>query len=107
MNRIPVAVVLTLSLGGCCASGVGCNAPTAGGGPVAWDGLDALPAENAIEANSMSTASDPPGKPKTVRRIAARPDNQPQPIDQFGREQSSDQAADAKLNNQLKICRNC
>jgi hypothetical protein len=99
-----IALFLASLLAGCCASGVGCNAPAAGG-PVAWDGMDVPPAENAA-ADSALRGSDP-GKRKKVRQIATQADSIPQGGDKNEQEQAADEAADAKLNEQLKICRKC
>jgi hypothetical protein len=100
-----LALFLTLSLAGCCASGIGCNTPPPGG-PVAWDGLGVPPTENAVGSDSASTASYP-GKPKKVRPIATQADSNAQAHDKYGQEQAADQAADAKLTKQLKICGDC
>jgi hypothetical protein len=99
-----IALFLASLLAGCCASGVGCNAPAAGG-PVAWDGLGVPPAENAA-ANGALRARDP-GKRKKDRQIDTLPVSNPQGGDKYEREQAADEAADARLNEQLKICRNC
>jgi hypothetical protein len=100
-----IALFLASLLAGCCASGVGCNAPTAGG-PVAWDGLGVLPAENAA-ADSASMGSDS-GKRKRIRQIATQTDSIPSTGgDKYEQEQAADRAADARLNKQLRICRNC
>jgi hypothetical protein len=94
------ALSLAVTLSGCCASGVGCNAP-ASGGPVAWDGLDPTPPEN--------TTGDSAGvKRKSDRRtIVEHTDTGSQVGDTFERQQAADRNADAKLNKQLKICSNC
>jgi len=96
---------LAVTLAGCCASGVGCNAP-ASGAPVAWDGLGSVPAENTIGDGSATTESAAV-EHKKVRRSAARVDTKSQTGDQFEQQQAGDQNADAKLNKQLRICRNC
>jgi hypothetical protein len=92
------ALLLCFILSGCCISGVGCNVSPAGG-PVAWDGLGALPAEDAGTAPAVS---DPPKRPiaKDARKKA-------QTADKFEQEQAAERSADAKLTDQLKICRNC
>jgi hypothetical protein len=97
-----IALLLASLLAGCCASGVGCNAPAAGG-PVAWDGLGVPPEENA--ADSALRGSDP-GKRKKARQIDMQANSNPQGGDKYQQEQAGE-AADAKLNEQLKICRNC
>ncbi len=94
------ALLLSLALTGCCASGVGCTA-TAPGGAVAWDGLGSVPAENT------GSADNAPTERKKVRQPAARASGGTQRGDQWEQEQDSDQAADAKLTRQLKICSNC
>jgi hypothetical protein len=100
-----IAVLLAVSLAGCCASGVGCNAP-ASGAPVAWDGLGSAPAENTIGDDSATTESAAV-EHKKVRRTASHVDARSQAGDRFEQQQAADQNADAKLNKQLKICSNC
>jgi hypothetical protein len=96
------ALLLCFMLSGCCISGVGCNVSPAGG-PVAWDGLGALPAEDAGTAPAVS---DPP-KPDKLRPIAKDARKKAQTADKFEQEQAAERSADAKLTDQLKICRNC
>jgi hypothetical protein len=93
-----IALLLSLALTGCCASGVGCTAPVPAG-PVAWDGLGSVPLENSGSGDNAQIER------KKVRQTAAR--SRAQPADQWEQEQVSDQAADAKLTRQLKICSNC
>jgi hypothetical protein len=65
-----------------------------------------LPAENAA-ADSTSMESDS-GKRKRVRQIATPTDSTPPTGgDKYEEEQAADRAADARLNEQLRICRNC
>jgi hypothetical protein len=94
-----IALLSSLALAGCCASGVGCNA-TAPGGAVAWDGLGSAAVESTGNDDNARTDG------KKVRQTAARA-SRAQPGDQWEQEQVSDQAADAKLTRQLKICSNC
>lgn len=95
-----IALLLSLVLTSCCASGVGCGTVTAPSGAVAWDGLGSVPVENTGSGDSAPTER------KKVRQTAARA-SRAQPGDQWEQEQVSDQAADAKLTRQLKICSNC
>jgi hypothetical protein len=95
-----IALLLSLALAGCCASGVGCGTVAAPTGAVAWDGLGAAPPENAAGGDIAPTER------KRVRQTAARATNKPSG-DQWEQDQVSDQNADAKLNSQLKICSNC
>jgi hypothetical protein len=94
-----IALLLSLALAGCCGSGVGCGTPTAPGSGVAWDGLGSMPAENTVSGDNAPTAR--------VRPTGARASSKVQPGDQWEQEQGLDQAADAKLTRQLKICSNC
>jgi hypothetical protein len=94
-----IALLLSLALAGCCGSGVVCGTAAAPGGGVAWDGLGSMPAENAVSADNAPTAR--------ARPMAARASSKAQPGDQWEQEQGLDQAADAKLTRQLKICSNC
>jgi hypothetical protein len=102
-----------LMLTGCCVSGIGC-APVAGagspvaGGPVAWDGLGTVPAEN--------TQPPQPSKPaRTKREIIVGPldavpagrDNKVQPADQWEQQQAADKDEEARLKRQMVICRGC
>ena len=96
------ALLLCFVLSGCCSPGGGCNVSPAGG-PVAWDGLDAPPTEDAGTAPS---ASDP-AKPDKIRKIATEARKKAQAVDKFEQEQAAERSADAKLSDQLKICRNC
>jgi hypothetical protein len=48
------------------------------------------------------------GKRKRVRQIATPTDSTPPTGgDKYEEEQAADRAADARLNEQLRICRNC
>jgi hypothetical protein len=94
-----IALLLSLALAGCCASGVGCGSAAAPGGAVAWDGLGPVPPENTVSGDNAQTER------KKVRQTAVR--STTQPGDQWEQDQVSDQNADAKLNRQLKICSNC
>jgi hypothetical protein len=51
-------------------------------------------------------ASDP-GKRKKLRQTATQADSNTQGGEKYEQEQAAGEAADAKLNEQLKICRNC
>ena len=96
------ALLLCFVLSGCCIPGGGCNV-SAAGGPVAWDGLDAPATEDAGTAPS---ASDP-AKPDKVRQMATEARKKTQAVEKFEQEQAAERSADAKLSDQLKICRNC
>jgi hypothetical protein len=96
------ALLLCFVLSGCCTPGGGCNV-SAAGGPVAWDGLGARPAE---DARTAPAASDP-AKPDKVRQIATEARKKVQAVDKFEQQQSDERSADAKLSDQLRICRNC
>lgn len=109
-TKFMALIVASVALSGCCVSGSGCNAP-APGAPVAWDGLGQAPTENA-EA----------GEPKRPKQRTARsnreiilgplsetprqPDTKAR-YDEWTRLPNEDPEADAKLQRQLKICRNC
>ena len=95
-----IALLLSLALAGCCASGVGCGTASAPPGPVAWDGLGSVPPENSGDVDNGQIDR------KKVRQTA-RANGRVQPGDRWEQEQASDQAADAKLTRQLKICSNC
>jgi hypothetical protein len=99
-----IALLLSLAVAGCCVSGVGCTARAPGGG-VAWDGLGPVPEENAVSDDTAPTGSQ--SASKRSRQPAARPDGNARTGNQWEQEQASDQAADAKLTRQLKICSNC
>jgi hypothetical protein len=104
ISRCLALFMMASLLAGCCASGVGCNAP-ATGGPVAWDGLGVPPSENAAADSELRGSN--PGKRKKVGQIDTQADSNPQGGDKYQQEQAADEAADAKLNEQLKICRKC
>jgi hypothetical protein len=96
------ALLLCFVLSGCCIPGGGCNV-SAGGGPVAWDGLGVPPTE---DAGNAPPASDP-AKPDKVRQIATQVRKKAQAVDKFEQQQTAERSADAKVSDQLKICRNC
>lgn len=96
------ALLLCFVLSGCCIPGGGCNV-SAAGGPVAWDGLDAPPTG---DAETASSASDP-AKPGKVRQIAMEARKKAPAVEKFEQGQAAERSADAKLTDQLKICRNC
>jgi hypothetical protein len=100
-----IALLLAASLAGCCASGVSCNAP-ASTGSVAWDGLGAPPTENAVSTDGAPITSGP-GKLKKVRKVTAQADSEPQGRNRFEQDQAAEQAADVRLNRQLRICEAC
>ena len=95
-------LLFCLALTGCCASGVGCTI-SAAGGPVAWDGLGASPTQDPETEPAVSY----PVKPRKARPVAAGDRTKPEAPDKLERERAADQAADAKLSDQLRICRNC
>jgi hypothetical protein len=102
-----LALVSTIALTGCCASGNGCYAPTPGT-PVAWDGLGSPPSENADGQQSTRT-------PRRSHEIivgsmseaTAASDRKSQADDQWTKEQAAAAEADKKLTRKLKICSNC
>ena len=122
-TRLIVLFVAGIALSGCCLSGTGCSAPTAAGGPIAWDGLGEAPTANGEPAGE--TEKHP--KRKTAarnREIILGPLNDASPKDAASKESlpkadakaqydawtrlpNEDPEADAKLARQLKICRNC
>jgi hypothetical protein len=97
------ALLLSLALSGCCASGVGCTARVPGG--VAWDGLGPVPEENAVSDDNAPMG--PRSASKRNRQPAVRSDGNVRSANQWEQDQASDQAADEKLTRQLKICTNC
>ena len=99
ISRCIVALLL-ISLAGCCASGLGCNAPATGS--IAWDGLGAPPAEGSAGPDAASMTNDP-GKSSKVRKPAAQPVNKFQGRDQFELQQAADEAADVQLNRGPEI----
>jgi hypothetical protein len=99
-----IALLLSLALTGCCASGVGCAARAPDGG-VAWDGLGPVPEENA--ANNNSAPIGPGSASKRDRQTSERAAGNVQSSNQWEQQQASDQNADSKLTRQLKICNNC
>jgi hypothetical protein len=109
----PILAVLftSFALSGCCSIGAGCNAPTASAPTAslatAWDGLGTDPSDDVQEIKPRR---------KSVRHheiivgplVDAKPsDADASPGDKWARQKAEDQAADAKLSKQLKICSNC
>jgi hypothetical protein len=99
-----IALLSLLALAGCCASGVGCtaSAPVTG---AAWDGLGPAPEENAV-SNDIAPASSKSASKRSQQK-AAHFDGDAGSGNQWEQEQAADQAADAKLRRQLKICSKC
>src|SRR3954447_18380351 len=98
-----IVLLSLVALAGCCASGMGCagSAPVSG---VAWDGLGPAPEENAL-SNDIAPAR-PRSASKRSRQQAAHSDGDGGSGDQWDKQQAADQAADAKLRHQLRICSN-
>jgi hypothetical protein len=102
-----LALVSTIALTGCCVSGNGCYAPTAGT-PIAWDGLGSPPFENA-------DGQAPARKPHRSREIIAgnvseakaSSDIKSESEDRWAKEQAAAAEADRKLTRKLKICSSC
>ena len=94
-----IALLLSLGLAGCCASGVGCGTAAAPVGGVAWDGLGPTPPDSTVGSDNAPVTR--------ARRTAARASSKVQSGDQWEQEQDANQAADARLTRQLKICNNC
>jgi hypothetical protein len=98
-----------VALGGCCLSGNGCYAPVPGA-PIAWDGLGSPPTE---------TGEVPEDRPRknTQRKkeivagpigdVPTGPNRKPQSDEAWARQEAADQADEARLRKQLKICSNC
>jgi hypothetical protein len=100
-------VVATLT--GCCVSGSGCYAPSAGA-PTAWDGLGSAPAENAVGAEDRPRKSARSKKEIIIGPIGdvgAEPSRSPEAQDAWAQQEAADRAEEAKLTKQLMICRNC
>jgi hypothetical protein len=102
-----LALVSTVALTGCCASGSGCYGPTPGT-PTAWDGLGSAPSQNVgeykLRRNSRRNNEIVIG-PLNEAEAASEPKSQPD--DRWAREQAAALEADKKLTKQLKICSNC
>jgi hypothetical protein len=94
-----------VALASCCVSGNGCYTSLPGT-PIAWDG--SLPTVNETEPNPKRTS-----RPKTeivvgpLNEKSAQVDPKSQAQDRWTEDQAADRDADAKLNKQLMICRNC
>jgi hypothetical protein len=101
-----LAIVSTIALAGCCASGSGCYAPTPGA-PVAWDGLGSRPSENVYQ--HVPRRSRPNREiivgPLNEAKAASEPKSQPG--DRWTQEEAASLEADKKLTKQLKICTSC
>jgi hypothetical protein len=105
-------VFVSLALAGCCISGNGCYAPVAGA-PIGWDGLGSAPSDVAEEA----PAENPPRKPKRARKeiilgpigdvSASARTPKSRSDEDWAQQEASDQAEDARLRRQLKICNGC
>jgi hypothetical protein len=98
-----IAILSLLALAGCCGTGLNCTAHLPDGS-VAWDGLGAAPQENTVPNDTP--ASMPPAN-RNKRQRSAQPDSRVRAGNEWEQEQISDQAADAKLTRELKICSNC
>lgn len=102
-----LALVSTIALTGCCASGNGCYAPVPGT-PIAWDGLGSPPSENA-------DGQAPARKPHRSREIIAgnvseakaSSDPKSESDERWAKEQAAAAEADRKLTRKLKICSSC
>jgi len=124
-TRLMVLLVAGTALTGCCVSGTGCSSPTAGGGPIAWDGLGEAPTENGepgeqsrpkrrtarnrevivgpLHDGSPSEAASNNAASKT----AASSSTAKAQYDAWTKLPNEDPEADARLARQLQICRNC
>jgi hypothetical protein len=93
--RCAALLLVTLSLGGCCLSGSGCNAPMATT-TSNWDGLGQPPAE----------ASPPPAP---TQRVATRTKGQGEPGRVHNNSNTGDdfEDDDARLKRKLIICQGC
>jgi hypothetical protein len=108
LSRCVALLIAAIALEGCCVSGSGCYAPVAPAGPVAWDGL------GPISADENDGDHQPRRRTSPKTEIVVGPLNgqvapavaQP-PVKDWDRQQAAGQDADAKLNGQLKICRGC
>lgn len=114
-------LVVALVLANCCASGSGCGAPP--GGPVAWDGLGAAPAEDTqpIEPRSNKMRSSSKGDiiAGPIGNAVGQQDGRPPPRDSFKdrfndklndtweQQQAADQDDERRLKRKLMICRDC
>ena len=109
MSFRPFVAILfaSVALSGCCSIGPGCNAPISGVA-TAWDGLGTDPSgkDDEIEPRRKS-ARHHEISVGPVRSAAKPPDADAQPEDRWARQTAEDQAADAKLSKQLRICTNC
>jgi hypothetical protein len=96
-----------VALASCCVSGNGCYTSLPGT-PIAWDGLGSLPTVNETEPKPKRTS-----RPKTeivvgpLNEKSAQVDPKSQAQVRWTEDQAADRDADAKLNKQLMICRNC
>jgi hypothetical protein len=108
LSRCIALLFAAIALAGCCMSGSGCYVPVATGGPVAWDGLGSVPAEDGAGDYKPRRRASPKNEiiVGPLNGQAALPDTQSQ-TSNWDQQQAADQQADVKLNNQLKICRGC
>jgi hypothetical protein len=91
-------LLVSLSLGGCCLSGTGCNAPPMATTTSNLDGLDQPPAE------------DPPAQVPKQKRVSSRTKSQggePGSVYSDPNMGNEYDDADARLRRKLIICQGC
>jgi hypothetical protein len=100
---------VALMLANCCSLGTDC-AP-ASGAPVASDGLDSVPTDNA---QPVAPSPPPRKQARANREIAAGPldattagQSKVQSKDRWEQDQAADRDDEASLKRKLKICSNC
>lgn len=100
-------LVAALVLANCCASGIGCGAPT--GGPVAWDGLGPTPTEDAqpIEPPRPNKRSKKEVAADTLGAADVQQNSKLRRGDSWEQQQAADQDDEMRLKRKLMICRNC
>ena len=110
ISKCGTLVFAAVALAGCCLSGNTCYAPLPGT-PTAWDGLGPAPTETTQATEDRPRKSARPKKEiilGPIGDVPAQPDNRKlQGKDAWEQQEAEDRDADAKLNKQLKICRNC
>jgi hypothetical protein len=111
ISKCVVFLFSAIALGGCCISGNGCYAPVAGAGaPIAWDGLGTAPTDVAEASEDQPKRKTRPKREIIVGPlgdVAAAPNSRRQASESWAQQEAADQADEARLKKQLRICSNC
>jgi hypothetical protein len=109
ISKCGTLVFAAVALAGCCLSGT-CYAPLPET-PTAWDGLGSAPTETSQATEHRPQKRARPKKEIILGPIADVPaeaeSHKLQGKDAWEQQEAEDRDADAKLNRQLKICRDC